>query len=130
MRRGEDTPKRELLNLIVWVMPALILSEDDAGMELDKEYYSRSAGLNRRLAAAEKDEWDDLVEKHTGNNKRKKKLTSERRTEQSSRRTMRSWEVQSRICWEANKQHQVRRRRSSDKRRFWRMTCLSSNGRR
>ena len=44
-------------------MPALILSEDDAGMELDKEYYSRSAGLNRRLAAAEKDEWDDLVER-------------------------------------------------------------------
>ena len=32
-------------------------------MELDKEYYSRSAGLNRRLAAAEKDEWDDLVER-------------------------------------------------------------------
>ena len=45
MQRGEDTLKRELLNLRVRAMPALILSEDEASTELHKEHHSRSAGL-------------------------------------------------------------------------------------
>ena len=40
MQRGEDTLKRELLNLLVWVMPALILSEDEVSTELHKEHHS------------------------------------------------------------------------------------------
>ena len=44
--------KREMLNLLVWAMPALILSEDEASVELHKEHHSRSAGLNQRLAEA------------------------------------------------------------------------------
>ena len=58
MQRREDTLKRELLNLFVWAMPALILSEDEASTELHKEHHSRSAGLNQRLAEAERDEWE------------------------------------------------------------------------
>ena len=53
--RGEkDTLKRELLNLLVWAMLALILSEDEASTEPHKEHHSRSAGLNQRLAEAER----------------------------------------------------------------------------
>ena len=32
-------------------------------MELHKEHHSRSAGLNQRLAAAETEEWSELVER-------------------------------------------------------------------
>ena len=56
MQRGEDTVKRELLNLLMWAMPALMLSEDEASTELHKEHHSRSAGLTQRLAEAERDE--------------------------------------------------------------------------
>ena len=63
MQRGEDTLKRELLNLLVWAMPALILSEDEASTELHKEHHSRSAGLNQRLAEAERDEWGFLIQR-------------------------------------------------------------------
>ena len=45
MQRGEDTLK-------------LILSEDEASTELHKEHHSRSAGLNRSLAEAERDGWE------------------------------------------------------------------------
>ena len=63
MQRREDTLKRELLNLSVWVMPALILSEDEASTELHKEHHSRSAGLDQRLAEAEGDEWGGLIQR-------------------------------------------------------------------
>ena len=63
IQRREDTLKRELLNLLVWVMPALILSEDEASTELHKEHHSRSAGLNQRLAEAERDEWGGLIQR-------------------------------------------------------------------
>ena len=59
MQRGEETLKRELLNLLVWAMPALTESEDEASTELHKEHHSRSAGLNQRLAEAERDEWEN-----------------------------------------------------------------------
>ena len=52
MQRGEDTLKRELLNLM--------LSEDEASRELHKEHHSRSACLNQRLAELERDEWRGL----------------------------------------------------------------------
>ena len=61
MQRGEDTLKLEMLNLLVWAMPALILSEDEASTVLHKEHHSRSAGLNQRLAEAERDEWGCLI---------------------------------------------------------------------
>ena len=41
----------------------LILSEDEAGTELHKEHHSGAAGLNQRLAAAELDGWDGLIER-------------------------------------------------------------------
>ena len=31
MLRKDDTPKREVLNLLVWARPALILTEDEDG---------------------------------------------------------------------------------------------------
>ena len=65
MQRGEDTLKRELLNLLVWAMPALILGEDEASTELHKEHHSRSAGLNQRLAEAERDERGGLIQRST-----------------------------------------------------------------
>ena len=43
-------------------MPVLILSEDEASTELHKEHHSRSAGLNQRLAKAERDEWGGLIQ--------------------------------------------------------------------
>ena len=62
--RGEKTTlKREMLNLLVWAMPALKLSEDEASTELHKEHHSRSAGLNQRLAEAERDEWGGLIQR-------------------------------------------------------------------
>ena len=63
MRVGVDTPKREMLNLLVWAIPALILSEDDTSTELHKEHHSKAAGLNQRLAEAERDEWTNLIER-------------------------------------------------------------------
>ena len=63
MRKGEDTSKREGMNLLVWAIPALILSEDEAGADLHKEHHSKTAGLNQRLAAAEKNESDSLSER-------------------------------------------------------------------
>ena len=57
MWMGIDTPKREMLNLLVWAIPALLLSEDDTSTELHKEHHSKAAGLNQRLAEAERDEW-------------------------------------------------------------------------
>ena len=62
-REGEETLKRELLNLLVWAMPALTVSEDEASTELHKEHHSRSAGLNQRLAEAERDEWGGMIER-------------------------------------------------------------------
>ena len=58
-----DTPKREMLNLLVWAIPALLLSEDDTSIELHKEHHSKTAGLNQRLAEAERDEWTNLIER-------------------------------------------------------------------
>ena len=52
-----------MLNLLVWAIPALILSGDEAGTELHKEHHPRAAGLNQRLAAAEQEEWDELIER-------------------------------------------------------------------
>ena len=63
MWMGVDSPKRELLNLLVWAIPALILSEDDTTLELHKEHHSKAAGLNQRLAQAERDEWTNLIER-------------------------------------------------------------------
>ena len=63
MQRGEDTLKREMLNLLVWAMPALILSEDEPSTELHKEHHSRSAGLNQRLAEAEQEEMGSLIQR-------------------------------------------------------------------
>ena len=50
-----------MLNLLVWAMPSLILSEDETSTELHKEHHSKSAGLNRRLAEADRDEWRNLI---------------------------------------------------------------------
>ena len=44
------------MNLLVWAIPAMILSDDEAGRELRKEHKSKTAGLNQRLAAAEGDD--------------------------------------------------------------------------
>ena len=63
MWMGVDTPKREMLNLLVWAKPALLLSEDDTSIELHKEHHSKSASLNQRLAEAERDEWTNLIER-------------------------------------------------------------------
>ena len=63
MRTRIDTPKREMLNILVWAIPALILSEDDTSTELHKEHHSKAAGLNQRLAEAERDEWTNLIER-------------------------------------------------------------------
>ena len=63
MKMGIDTPKREMLNLLVWAIPALLLSEDDTSIELHKEHRSKAAGLNQRLAEAERDEWTNLIER-------------------------------------------------------------------
>ena len=63
MWMGIDTPKRETLNLLVWAIPALLLSEDDASVELHKEHHSKTAGLNQRLAEAERDDWTNLIER-------------------------------------------------------------------
>ena len=63
MRMGVDSPKREMLNLLVWAIPALILSEDDTLTELHKEHHSKTAGLNQRLAQAEREEWKNLIER-------------------------------------------------------------------
>ena len=63
MQRRDDTSMRELLNLLVWAMPALILSEDEASTELHKEHHSKSAGLLQRLAEAERDEWGGLIQR-------------------------------------------------------------------
>ena len=52
-----------MLNLLVWAIPALILSEDDTSTELHKEHHSKAAGLNQRLAEAERDEWVNLIER-------------------------------------------------------------------
>ena len=52
-----------MLNLLVWAIPALILSEDDTSTELHKEHHSKAAGLNQRLAEAERDEWANLIER-------------------------------------------------------------------
>ena len=49
-----------MLNLLVWAIPRLVLSEDKAGTELHKEHHSRAAGLNQRLA--EQDAWDGLID--------------------------------------------------------------------
>ena len=59
MWRWLDTQEREMLNLLILAIPALILGEDEVGTELHKEHHSRAARLNQRLAAAELDEWDD-----------------------------------------------------------------------
>ena len=59
MRKGDDTQEREMLNLLVWAIPALV----QAVTELRKGHHSRVAGLNQRLAAAEQDEWNGLVER-------------------------------------------------------------------
>ena len=63
MQRGDDTPMRELLDLLVWAMSALILSEDDESTDLHKEHHSRSAGLDQRLAEPEQDEWRSLIQR-------------------------------------------------------------------
>ena len=63
MWMGIDTPKREMLNLLVWAIPALLLSEDDTSVELHKEHHSKTTGLNQRLAEAERDEWTNLIER-------------------------------------------------------------------
>ena len=63
MWMGIDTPKREMLNLLVWAIPALLLSEDDTSIELHKEHHSKSASLNQRLAEAENEEWTKLIER-------------------------------------------------------------------
>ena len=63
MWMGIDTPKREMLNLLVWAIPALLLSEDDTSIELHKEHHSKSASLNQRLAEAEREEWTNLIER-------------------------------------------------------------------
>ena len=63
MRIRIDTSKREMLNLLVWAIPALTLSEDDTSTELHKEHHSKAAGLNQRLAEAERDEWANLIER-------------------------------------------------------------------
>ena len=55
MWMGIETPKREMLNLLVWAIPALLLSEDDATVELHKEHHSKTAGLNQRLALRPKE---------------------------------------------------------------------------
>ena len=49
MRVADDTQGRERHNLLVWAIPALILSEDESGTELRKEH-SRAAELKQRLA--------------------------------------------------------------------------------
>ena len=54
MRVEDDTGEEELA---AWAIPALILSEDEPGTELDKEHHSRAARLNQRLAAAAKSDW-------------------------------------------------------------------------
>ena len=63
MRKGDDTQEREMLNLLVWAIPAVVLSEVETGTELHQEHHPRAAGLNQRLAAAEQDEWDGLIER-------------------------------------------------------------------
>ena len=101
MRVEEDTQVSEMLNLLVWAMPALILSEDEAETELHNEHHSRTAGLNQRLAAAGQDEWDGLIERRcqkqqdeeerrnaNSNQVEDKEQTYLRRDEQSSKRTM------------------------------------------
>ena len=99
MWKGDDTQEHEMLNLLVWAIPVLILSEDEAVTELHKEHHSRAAGLKQRLAAAELDEWDGLIAR---NNRKKRKratrtptiskprnkLTTGTRTEQISKRTV------------------------------------------
>ena len=101
MREGDDTQEREMLNLLVWAIPALILREDEAETELHNEHHSRTAGLNQRLAAAGQDEWDGLIERRcqkqqdeeerrnaNSNQVEDKEQTYLRRDEQSSKRTM------------------------------------------
>ena len=44
-------------------MLAIILSEDEVSTDLHKEPHSRSAGLNQRLAEAERDEWRGLIQR-------------------------------------------------------------------
>ena len=63
MRKGDDTREREMLNLLACAIPVLTLSEDETGTELHKEDHSRAAGLNQRLATAEQDEWDGLIDR-------------------------------------------------------------------
>ena len=46
-----------------------VLSEDDTSTELRKEHHSKSAGLNQRLAEAERDEWANLIERARRNQK-------------------------------------------------------------
>ena len=59
----KDEFASHMQNLLVWAMPALILSEDEASTELPKEHDSRSAGLNQRLAEAERDELGSLIQR-------------------------------------------------------------------
>ena len=63
MRKGEDTREREMMNLLVWATPDLILVEHETGAELHKEHHSRTAELHPRLTAPEKDDWDGLIER-------------------------------------------------------------------
>ena len=65
LRVGDDTQEREMKNLLVWAIPALIWSEDESATELHREHHSRTAGLHQSLAAAEKGEWDGLIERAT-----------------------------------------------------------------
>ena len=54
--------EHEMKNLLVWAIPAQILSEDESSTEVHREHHSRAAGLNQELAAAEKHEWNGLVD--------------------------------------------------------------------
>ena len=63
MWRRDDTQEREMLDLLEWAIPALELSEVETVTGLHQEDHSRAAGLNQRLAAAEQDGWDGLIER-------------------------------------------------------------------
>ena len=94
MRKGDDTQEREMLILLVWAIPALTLSADEAGTERHTEHHSRAAGLNQRLAAAERDEWNGKMERASQKQQEEEKICNlnstqlEDKAEQSAKQTM------------------------------------------
>ena len=63
MQSGKDSAERETKNLLVWAILALNLFDESLSspdQQLCTGHLSRSAGLNRRLAAAEKEEWSKM----------------------------------------------------------------------